>query len=1189
MGIEEVKQKFVFTGGATPQEQQRIKDMVSIFYPSDTAKEFFDYLVEHNQTLTFESSNDNNAVPGSFHVKFNVSDIEDKFVISQDGTISEYTFERAMMHEIIHAVGGSTDGGFTNGHDDNGRPPNLTAPGYDYVGPTVRTEQLIANDISGDFSGRASYHAQLYGFELAQVDGVVGESLTFGKPVGLVLVDDLGGALHGDKIDTTDRTDAVLLIGLEGSDDIRAGAGNDYLYGGTSDDDLSGGAGSDYLSGGAGNDVLVGGGVLSNPADPSAPPEPLGNDKQGDYLAGGADFDTYKIVGSDSDYNQRGNHIYYDANKRSDAWYILGLKFIDTVYDSDSSGEISIKWDLSPTEVYQTTVGFNFYDDFVDENFDSRSNFFYNDTNPNGNWQINTGPTTGVAYFQARNHNGGFSDYVIVQAGYGLLSKEAHNPLFAIELGAATFGNRLLEGPVLNIGTDADDVSNGAGDNDQLYGESGADQLNGFGGSDYLDGGQGNDSVEGGDDDDVLLGGEGNDLLNGGAGDDIISGDAGADELNGGDGDDFIVADNDDTVITGGDGYDVLVVTGSAAFVYSMAGSGIEEVRTDEGNDQILGSSDDDDISLGGGDDIVDGGAGDDILAGGSGDNSIDGGDGDDIAIFDRNFADYTISTANSELLVFDGEHTTTLLNVEVLQFADVALFASEVGVNQITGTADPDTLNGTFGNDVISGLGGNDTVDGLLGDDQIDGGIGDDFLNGGEGNDAYYYASGDGNDTISDVAISVDDTDVLRFSDLNIDDLTVSRSGEDMLITVNATEQVITVETQYHNAGQGWSLERLVFADGTSLELDHLPDTSWIYGTNASETIDGNWGKDYIIAGKGDDVINGSAGGDVYVYASGDGNDVINDDVGFSDEYNLDVLRFADLDASELAIKRHGDDVELTVVATGDVITLKGQMYEDPGDWGIDKIEFANGSSWNRETILQHGLNAEDTITAQGTSGDDVLVGTSAHDLIQGGQGNDFLLGGYGGDTYLYSAGDGSDYIDDEANSAYQVDILKFSDLNQADISAERDGVHLKLTVLATGDTITLDEEFYSSSEYWGIEKIEFADGTFWDRDDIQNLGETGTNMAATSLTSPKTSLVTANLDVPTADIIEFPASTIEVNVSDHELSVSENSQGEGPGETEGTLSAEIISLSDFLHVSEDAGATGDLWYEPEPIGAVI
>jgi Ca2+-binding RTX toxin-like protein len=184
-----------------------------------------------------------------------------------------------------------------------------------------------------------------------------------------------------------------------------------------------------------------------------------------------------------------------------------------------------------------------------------------------------------------------------------------------------------------------------------------------------------------------------------------------------------------------------------------------------------------------------------------------------------------------------------------------------------------------------------------------------------------------------------------------------------------------------------------------------------------------------------------------------------------------------------------------LTVVSTGEVITLKGQLFDDPTYWGgIDQIEFADGSSWNRDAITQFGLNA---VTVLGTNGDDTLLGTSGHDVFNGGLGDDYFLGGYGSDTYLYAAGDGTDYIDDEANAANQVDVLQFTDLNQSDIIAAPDGVNLKLTVVSTGATITLDEQYYADTDYWGFEKIEFADGSFWNRETIMSIGSSSLNAA--------------------------------------------------------------------------------------------
>ncbi|MEL7045096.1 MAG: LamG-like jellyroll fold domain-containing protein, partial [Pseudomonadota bacterium] len=68
----------------------------------------------------------------------------------------------------------------------------------------------------------------------------------------------------------------------------------------------------------------------------------------------------------------------------------------------------------------------------------------------------------------------------------------------------------------------ADDVINGGGGNDTIYGEAGDDELSGGAGHDELRGGYGNDLLQGDAGDDVLEGGRGADLLLGGAGDDVL-------------------------------------------------------------------------------------------------------------------------------------------------------------------------------------------------------------------------------------------------------------------------------------------------------------------------------------------------------------------------------------------------------------------------------------------------------------------------------------------------------------------------------------------------------------------------------------------------------------------------------------------------------------------------------------------
>ena len=84
------------------------------------------------------------------------------------------------------------------------------------------------------------------------------------------------------------------------------------------------------------------------------------------------------------------------------------------------------------------------------------------------------------------------------------------------------------------------------------------------------------------------------------------------------------------------------------------------------------------------------------------------------------------------------------------------------------------------------------------------------------------------------------------------------------------------------HFAGLGtyYGIERIEFADGTSWDPAAITANAWYRGTTSAETITGSGYNDVIFGDLGNDTLQGAGGGDVYVYRSGDGADVINDPV---------------------------------------------------------------------------------------------------------------------------------------------------------------------------------------------------------------------------------------------------------------------------------------------------------------------
>jgi Ca2+-binding RTX toxin-like protein len=80
---------------------------------------------------------------------------------------------------------------------------------------------------------------------------------------------------------------------------------------------------------------------------------------------------------------------------------------------------------------------------------------------------------------------------------------------------------------------------------------------------------------------------------------------------------------------------------------------------------------------------------------------------------------------------------------------------------------------------------------------------------------------------------------------------------------------------------------------------------------------------------------------------------------------------------------------------------------------------------------------------------------------VLIGGKDADTLGGGAGNDTYVWAKGDGNDVINEYDTTAGNIDSLKLSDLNPADVVLGRDQYNLYVTVVATGERITVSNHF--------------------------------------------------------------------------------------------------------------------------------
>lgn len=134
-------------------------------------------------------------------------------------------------------------------------------------------------------------------------------------------------------------------------------------------------------------------------------------------------------------------------------------------------------------------------------------------------------------------------------------------------------------------------------------------------------------------------------------------------------------------------------------------------------------------------------------------------------------------------------------------------------------------------------------------------------------------------------------------------------------------------------------------------------------------------------------------------------------------------------------------------------------------GGEGQDQLDGGAGND-----ILVVGLGNDNI---RGGANDDLIVGGAGLDVISGGLGNDTISGGDGSDTYIFNSGDGVDEISD---SAGDLDILRFVDLQISDVVFTKSGDDLVLSFSGGSDQVTLKNSFVSGAFTPAIEKLEFT-----------------------------------------------------------------------------------------------------------------
>ncbi|WP_281286175.1 calcium-binding protein, partial [Methylibium rhizosphaerae] len=134
---------------------------------------------------------------------------------------------------------------------------------------------------------------------------------------------------------------------------------------------------------------------------------------------------------------------------------------------------------------------------------------------------------------------------------------------------------------------------------------------------------------------------------------------------------------------------------------------------------------------------------------------------------------------------------------------------------NSFSGGSDIDRIDGGAGNDSLNGNAGNDT---------LDGGAGNDTLSGDAGADTYLFGLGSGQDTINNYdsdALGTNADTIVLGAGITPTNVTLSRSGSNLVISVSGTEDRLTINSYFVTDGTSQhAVETIRFADGSSWSI---------------------------------------------------------------------------------------------------------------------------------------------------------------------------------------------------------------------------------------------------------------------------------------------------------------------------------------------------------------------------------
>src|SRR5579883_976103 len=438
----------------------------------------------------------------------------------------------------------------------------------------------------------------------------------------------------------------------------------------------------------------------------------------------------------------------------------------------------------------------------------------------------------------------------------------------------------------------------------------------------------------------------------------------------------------------------------------------------------------------------------------------------------------------------------------------DIVATAAALGVPSDMVVTGGSTLTGNGQPDIYYLNAGNQTVNASAGDDNFV--MGENF-----GQDVINAVQG-GTSIANALAPATGQTDILRFTSLTSTDVTASRSGEDLIIKVDGTDQQVTVTGQFIGDDPGLfggdlnpvlGVGESAFADGVVWDTT---DIAWAVAPNTNGvngTLIGTDAMDVLDGGHGNHFLSGGNGGDIYLYDRGDGADTIDVNKTNALITNPNYVVFgAGLAPDDVTFSRVGTSGDLLVSVNGDpadTLTVQGQFTAAfTGSFGtqyfdqIQVFKFADGTTYSWQDV-QNMIIAQEVASPGAT-----IYGFDSSDTIDPGQGagGRLMEGGNGDDTYVFGEGYGNDTIfanRDNPGGGLTDTVQLNPEVDPATVQVIRNGNSNDVElVLADGSTLTIQDQFqteitgvFGNIALNAIADFQFQDdaSTLWTAADIE------------------------------------------------------------------------------------------------------